>query len=374
MTMSRHPHGVSSFGIPVVPAADWGVGIGDVFWTVDAKATTNIFYNSLREKVDDDHIFTGLAEALAVCVDGQSDTIFMTPGVYVTTSEIDFTKSHVNVIGMAGPNNQGRSNTLSTGVTPSMPGVVIENATAGVVSTLHVTGHRNKFWGITVSQVGAAYASLTALHLGACGAASNNAYGNYFGRCGFQGIMDATYHNTIPHSSITIGSGSSYYMFEDCIIGQNTYGGARATAYQGHVNYEGVYATGGAQAAGYGPQNGIWRRCDFLSRGTTVTPVAIRVGGGTGAPTGDEAMDRVHWFIDCRFDNWYGAAATLMTSVFDDNSLSWHEVRLYNCARYGYDTWRTVRASQNAGNLGMYRINMGIAVAADGGNSEEPTT
>jgi len=77
MTVTRFPHGISSFGVPVVPGMEWGIGIGNVYWIVAAKESTNLWYDNLREKVDDDHIFATLQEAHDACTSGQSDTIFV---------------------------------------------------------------------------------------------------------------------------------------------------------------------------------------------------------------------------------------------------------------------------------------------------------
>jgi len=217
---------------------------------------------------------------------------------------------------------------------------------------------------------GAAATNLGAVRVG--GITTNTAYGNYFRRCTFHGCMD-TAQNTINNCSLDIGSGASNYMFEECIIGQNTFGGDRAVAYQGHLHYGG--RTDSGADAGVGPQNGIFRDCLFLSRSAgTITVPMVRIGSGTGAPTSDEAMDRVHWFIRCTFQNYMAAAAANQTTVFDDNSLSWHQVGIVDCSAHNYAEWRIVRAGQNPLGSLMYSVNMPVTNVANAGICVEPTS
>lgn len=306
--------------------------------------------------------------------DGFNDSLFIVPGssIITVTAEIDFTKSYCNVIGLGSPNVQGRY--AASGVTPAMPGgATIYTATAAVGHTLHVTGERNRFENLHIVNFGNNAGNFAALKVGGCGAAKNTAFGNYFKNCNIQGI-GGTSVNTKLSGSLIIGSGAAYFMFEDCLIGQNTYGGDRATAYQGHLYYEGVWAVDGSQAAGYGPQNGRFKKCKFFSRGTTNTVVMVRIGlGSSDAPTAGEEIDREQWFEECTFSNWPGSTA--MLSVFDYNCAGGPgNVKLSDCKCYGYDQWRAVRPSQVGAGNAFILTNSPVSNAAHPGEAVEPTS
>ena len=368
MGLTNYPCGITSFGIPVVPDISWGIGLGEIFWVVQAKTSSNLWYEKIRQMVSDEKILTSLTDANTNCTSGQSDTVFVTPGLYTTTAQTNLTKNNINYIGTGGPNNLITA--AATIASRDMHNVTIYCDTAAVPWTVKVTGYRNNFYGMDFVNTGAAATNLGALRVG--GITTNTAYGNYFKRCTFHGCMD-TAQNTINNCSLDIGSGASNYMFEECIIGQNTFGGDRAVAYQGHLHYGGTIDSGAA--GGAGPQNGIFRDCLFLSRSAgTITVPMVRVGGGTGAPTGDEAMDRVHWFIRCTFENWMAAAAANQTTVFDDNSVSWHQVGIVDCSAHNYAEWRIVRPGQNPLGSLMYSVNMPVTNVANAGICVEPTS
>lgn len=368
MGMTAFPHGLTSMGVPVIPGIESGVGLGVVFWVVTAKDSTNLWYTNLADRVEDDKVFISLQAAHDACTSGQSDTIFVTPGLYTTTAETEFTKSWINVVGTCGPNNL--MSVAATITSRNQPGCTFYCDTAAVPYTLHITGHNNNFYNLSFVNSGAASTNLASVCIGKI--TTNTAQGNYFKRCTFHGCMD-TAQNTIYSSSLEIGSGASNYMLEDCIIGQNTMGGAREVSYQGHLLYGGETNSGASH--GFGPQNGVIKNTLFISRtATEVLVPAIRVGGGDGLVVGDEAMDRTHWFIGCHFDSWAGAGTTAQTAVFDDACSSYHCIRLVDCSAHRYAAWRIVRLGQPTSADWRYSSNMGIPVAIDSGIGIIPTT
>jgi len=310
MSFTNFPGGLTSMGVPVVPGLDSGVGLGEVYWVVTAKDTSSLWHEKIRTRVSASNIFTSLQDAHDACTSGQSDTIFVTPGLYTVASEITFTKSWINVVGTCGPNNL--MSVAATLTSRNQPGCTFYCDTASVVYTMHVTGHNNSFYNLSFVNSGANAANLAAVCIGKI--TTNTAHQNYFKRCTFHGCMD-TAQNTIYSSSLEIGSGASNYMIEECIIGQNTMGGAKEVSYQGHLLYSGETNSGASH--GFGPQNGVIKNTLFLSRtASQVLVPAVRIGGGDGLVVGDEAMDRTHWFIGCHFDSWAGAGETAQTAVF----------------------------------------------------------
>jgi len=370
MPLTHFPHGI---GTPiVVPGGggiiSTGIGIGDIKWVVPARTSTDKWYERIRQIANDGDIYTTLQAAHDACTTGQGDTIFVAPGLYTTTAQTTFSKSNIQVVGLCGPNNQMTA--AGTIASRDNHACTIYCDTAAVPWTMQVTGYRNQFYNMSFVNSGAAATNLGAVAVGRV--TTSTAYGNYFNRCTFHGCMD-TAQNTINNCSLDIGSGASSYMFEECIIGQNTWGGDRAVAYQGHLHYGGTGDSGAG--AGVGAQNGMFRSCLFLSRSAgTITVPMVRIGSGTGAPTSDEAMDRIHWFIDCHFNNYMAAAAANQTTVFDDNSLSWHQVMIVNCSAHQYAEWRIVRAGQNPLGSLQYSVNMAVTNVANAGIGVEPTS
>jgi len=344
MGLTHFPHGISA---PiVVPGGggliSTGIGIGDVKWVVPAKTTSDLWYGRINQIAKDSDIFTTLQAAHDACTSGQGDTIFVAPGLYTTTTQTTFSKSNIQVVGMCGPNNQMAA--AATIASRSNPSCTIYCDTAAVVYTLQVTGARNQFYNMSFVNSGAAATNLAALCVGRL--TTSTAYGNYFNRCTFHGCMD-TAQNTVSNCSVEIGSGASGYMFENCIVGQNTWGGNRATAYQGHIYYSGRYESGAD--AGVGSQNGIWRDCLILSRTATAAIVpAVRIGSGSiahGSGSGYEEMDRNHYWINCHFDSW-GMAASAMATVFYDLCATGHCNILINSSCHHYTEWRVVYSAQ----------------------------
>lgn len=319
-----------------------GPDVGDVFYLAASGGVYEAYFAKTLG-IPGDHLFATPVSALAATTTGRNDVILVSPEVFTTTAELDWTKHNTHMIGLGGPNNQGRY--APAGVAPDMHGgATIYCATTQVQSTLHLSGYRNQFHNISIINAGNHAENLQALRICA-GVASNAAYGNYFKRCTIQGIMTANQIATALCCSLNIGSGSSYYMFEDCIIGQNTYGGARTTSLQGHLLYPGVYETGGGGGAGYGPQNGKFNRCDFLSRGASVDVPMVYVMAG-----GNEALDRDHIFRDCVFTNWAGAN-TLLDRVFKDSCGSYHNIILHNPTMQGYTYWEIIAGGDAAGRI-----------------------
>jgi len=320
-----------------------GPGLGDVFFV----AASGSAYEAWLKKIGvyNDHLFTTIAAGYAALTADRNDILCVSPEAHVQTAEIDWAKSQSHLVGLGGPMRVSDY---------YCAGVMIYTATASVANLLHVTGNNCQFHNIGVYNNGANAANVSALKVGA----TTTGYNNKFFNSHFCGLMNSTQLAVETAASIRIASGSSDYYFKNCVIGHNCWG-ARTTAKQGQVYYGGTTESGAG--AGYGPQNGTWEDCLFLSQGTTTTCVMVRVEEG-----GNEAMDRTHFFKKCTFDNWPGSAATI-TQVFDDDCLTWHHVRLIDCSAHGYSEW------QDRDNT-FYTSNMGTPQAADAGIGVEPTS
>jgi len=331
-------------------------GMGDVFFAASSGSAYEAWFKKMG--VDGSHLFTTPALGYAAMTTLRNDILCVAPEVFTTTAELDWAKSNCHMVGLGGPNVQGRK--VASGTFPTMPGgACLYSATSGLVHVLHVTGARNQFHNMHIVNGVNEATALSAVKLGG---SANLSYGNYLKNCNIQGVAGTTC-NTTDNCSLKISAGASYYMLEDCIIGNHTYMGARATAQQGHLHYPGVYETGSPAAAGYGPQDGLFRRCYFKSRGTITTPVMVRV-----EPGGTEALDRVHIFEDCVFANWSGVDAAIV-QVFYDACGTWHNIVLRRCTAVGYDEWQTDNLGTHPGYISADMPITGVA----GGHARMPT-
>lgn len=318
-----------------------GMAVGNIFYV----ATDGGTWETLLENngVPDSKIYHKVSTALAVCTTNQNDVVLVTPGAHVETAEVDWSLSSTHLVGLGRP--PGFSDY-------TMAGCHMYSTTTSVANALHVTGNNCQFINVGITNAGNNAACLYGLKLAG--------YGNTFRGCSMMGIMAANQISTAAAASVLIASLSSDYLFEDCVIGQNCWG-ARTTANQGQVYYGGTTESG--LGAGNGPQNGLWRRCTFLSQGTTTTVPMIYT-----APGGTEAMDRYHMFEDCLFANYSGSDAAI-SAVFSDGCLTWHNIILRRCTAVGYDEWQKNDLGTHPGYISADMPITGLA----GGHARMPT-
>lgn len=275
------------------------------------------------------------AAGYALLTTNKNEVLYVLPGASanVITADIDWTKSYTNLIGLGGPNNQARGTRLSS--LAYRGGCIISSTAEAVESVMHVTGDRNIFKGIIFNNGGANAACLNAVHL-------ETGAGNYFKECTFQGI-NTTNQDIATASSLDIGANAHSPLFEDCIIGANTYTWTR-TAVGGHLYFSNVTSAAN-------PQNGIFRRCMFLSKSDTAGVPMVHSALGT------RTLDRIWIFEDCIFDNFH-TAGTDLTQVFlgEGSGGMMHHLYLRNCSAYGYAEWTQTDTEPDC----MIRANMPI--------------
>lgn len=320
-----------------------GAGIGEVHYLVESGGACHL--RLLDSKIDKSLIHTTMLAGEDALTTNRNDVLCVFPGAYAEVTETDWDKDNTHIVGLGG---RVRVSDYYC------DGAMIYTATATVYNLLHVTGNNCQFHNIGLYNNGVATGCVSALKVGA----TTVGYNNKFYNSHFCGLMNSTQIGAATAASIRIASGASDYYFENCVIGHNCWG-ARTTATQGQVYFGGTTESGAG--AGYGPQNGAWKNCQFLSQGTTTTVPMIRVEAG-----GNEAMDRTHLFDNCVFENWPGSAAT-MGYVFDDNCLTWHHVDILNCGAFGYGEWQD-------NDQGFYRIMSPVPNAAACGIAVQPTS
>ena len=155
--------------------------------------------------------------------------------------------------------------------------------------------------------------------------------------------------DTVAAASLYIAASGMYPLFEDCIIGQNVWD-VREGALSGVLRFTGTT----------GPQNGIFRRCTFLSASETATVAMVAL------PV-NSCIDRLWLFDNCHFENFSVNAAVRLNQVFYDNCGTTHSIMLHNCSAIGFDEWQD--ADQGNSYIGS---NMPI-VGVGGGLARNPT-
>jgi hypothetical protein len=285
-----------------------GAGVGQLFYLVDAKAESDHFYWLLKKRgITDSKIFTGLASAYAQMQDTENDTLLAYPGTYDSTSEINLDKDYTHIVGAGGVNIEGDY---------TQGGVNFYSGDAHVVRTFDITGKHCQFYNIKVSN--------PSNHAEALGAVYLEGEGAYFKHVAMMGMTAATPAATANAYSLCINRGGYFPTFEDCIIGSNT--GTDRTGAAGHL-----YITNGGSGS-YCPDNGTFRRCKFLSTGTTANVPMVLIDLSS--------IDRIWLFDQCYFYNFYTAASTQLDQVFDDNDTFYtHTLLIHQCVAHGYHEW-----------------------------------
>ena len=213
------------------------------------------------------------------------------------------------------------------------PNCCIYTDTAAVDYTIHLTGDFCQFHNLQV-QNGDTGGSATGDNLSAVGIAG---YGNYFKSVMMRGINSAAQIADAECSSLEFGDGSGESLFDDCIIGQNGYGGTRTSTSQGHLNWKNTDTAPSSEG-------GTFNRCKFLSRAATAgVPMVIQ--------TKQNSIDKVWLFDNCVFSNYWVNWADQCNYVFHHligGGPATVQVLLKDCIARGYDAW--VVAGEASGN------------------------
>jgi len=313
MTMSRYPHGVSVYGIPVYgsgPSSVLGPGCGKIVWMVATKAESNLYYKQLHDNgVSDNDMYTTLTTALAATTASRNDVILATPGTYTETAEVAWSKANTHLVGLGGPNARGDY---------GEPNVVIYTTTAAVGATVNITGQNCQFYNVTIQNAGNDAGNLCAVLL--------NKYGCYFENVSIQGNLASTQRSTAACSSLYISTNGHYPMFVNCNFG-NTCWGAISGANQASC----------VRFVGSQPNDGHFKNCRFLSDSSTASVVAV------SAPLNCSAGRNWLW-EDCFFYNYNSTPGTNLNQVFyiagpaPTHGFA-YKATLRGCTANGWDEW-----------------------------------
>jgi hypothetical protein len=302
MGYTNFPHGITSFGVPVMPVS--GLGPGEVFHLVAAKASTDPYYYWLyKQGVADSHIFSTLASAYTNCTTNRGDNILVYPGTYTTTSELDWDKDNTTVYGMGGPQHSGFD-----------MGTIITTSTATVGAVIHNTADKTKWFNVTITNQGAAATALTAFH--------NAGPGTRMVGCQIVGMLGATACDTALASSLQISANGYYFYAENCVIG--TVNGQP----QGSDTAAPIYFSGTGLAS-----DGMFRKCLIQTQIAAATRPMIYVAAQSMGPG---------WiFDDCVLYAFAINHAVKMNQAVSDADIHTHDILFHNCAGVNITDWKT---------------------------------
>jgi len=316
-----------------------GPGIGNIFYVAPASSSTSQYRTQWQSMgIEKDHFIYDLpSKAYDDMTGDRNDVMIIAPGIYTETASIDWAKDHTHAIGLGGPNLHQRY---------GRPNCMIMQDTAAVDYTVHLTGDFCQFHGFMLGN-GHSTGSATADNLSALGLAG---YGNYFNRMGFQGVGSATQAADADCSSVEIMAGAGELMFEDCLIGDNTYVTTRSSTTSGQLLLTSTVA---------GVANGIFKNVLFLSRSAVAATAMVH-------RKTQAAYDRTWIFDRCHFDNFNPSWAANLTNVFDaeDHSPQTSNITLKDCTAFGYSYWMN---TNTGGGADLQIRGNGPAVAALGG-------
>lgn len=319
MTITRYPHGVSSYGIPLFGGGyPLGPGCGDVYYTVAAKASTDLYYMKLVEHgVDEDHIFTTLADAYAATTAAQNDVVAMLPGLYTVTASLAWAKSATHLVGLGGPNQRyGRSAGTDAGM------VALRCTTSAVDSILNVTGHYVHISGIDTCNNYSGNDNRCDIMI-----AGRN---TYISNCAFRGGNGADQLNHLDAGVAMIIDPSTLGGGNGLKVVNTHFGNSSNTARSVGASWIYVLTSGGV-LGGYFQE---FENCRFETRIETASSATagIMLASGPG-------IARSMLFKDCFFYNFWINHAGHAYYVVVDATVDTHDIVFMNCAQQNFFAW-----------------------------------
>jgi hypothetical protein len=323
-----------------------GVGAGRALHVVPAVSSTSYYREFLEQNnTNPDDMFLTLAAAYASAKANRNDVIYVYPGLYTTTSVIDWTKDHTHLVGVGTKHKFDRSAEYN---------LLFYSDTAAQEAIIHMAGDYCMFENVSL-QNGLSGGSATAANVAALMLAG---HGNHFKGVVFRGMHSATQAASDECTSLSVMAGGRGCLFEDCTFGHQAYGIKRTNTNSGHVRID--YDTADLP----NPSNMVFKDCLFLSRDTGT------VGTDSDLPAVmhcvNVAADRLWLFDNCYFDSWADNWGNRSAQVFKNSgSVTTSNFRLHNCGASGYTSWT---ASQHGyGSAGTWWLESDMPITGTGG-------
>ena len=298
--------------------------------------------------MDSARIFTTPTLAEDSMVAYRNDVMLVMPGKYTQTASLSWDKAHTHLIGLGGPNTMGHYRTSSEN---DRRNTLIHTVTTEVAETINLTGPNCQFHNVHIHNEGSHASNVAALKV--------NGYGFYAKNSTFRGATGTDALTAVEAGSVYLHTDADYCLFENCVMGHNTYSaGVKTGVASGHL----VFSVGTAVA---GPQNGRFKDCLFQLRSQTVTAGLVRLAGTP--PAGGNMADRDWIFDNCLFTNIWVSWQDQCNAVFVGVPSSTCNIILRGCTAVGFDEWQDLDLSN------MIVADMPV-VDSGGGLVRAPTT
>lgn len=262
---SDFPHGITSFGAPVVGDLGFPVG-GDHYFVDPANGNDDNTGKSITQA------FKTLGQAQTAATANQNDVVYIIGGSSGLSESVTWAKDYVHLVGVASPvfNSRARISAPSAAAdnwfTVSAGGCIIANIRIGAFVDVNVnclvSGDRNYFWNVA-----------------------------------FQGGGHATAGDDANMRSLKLTGSEN--KFEGCTIGLDTI--ARANVASAELELSG------------GATRNTFSNCLFTKQADGVGNLFVKT-------VGTSAVDRWNRFHDCTFYSFWTNDADAITAAFDVSS------------------------------------------------------
>lgn len=291
MGTTNFPNGVSSWGVPVLPAnVPFG---GNVYFVNPATGSDGNRGDSL------DRAFATLYKAHSVCIAGNNDVVYLVGnGAASGTARLSTALAQsVDSTATAGTLTWSKNATHLIGVTA--PAMVAQRARIAPPSGTYTQATFGSGNFVVVTASGCMFANFSLFNGFSTGGTNqicwtDNGSRNAYVNVNFGGIGDAASAADTGARSLKVGSGGSgENLFLNCVIGLDTVTRSVANA--------------SLELAGATPRN-IFRGCVFPFQTSNAGVLGI-LGTGNGC------VDRFNEFQDCSFVNNIKSTSTQMTAL-----------------------------------------------------------
>lgn len=262
MGITRFPHGVSSFGIPVFGGGGMPtIFPGNVTYLIgpSSKVTTNQHYALMQERgIEDGDIYTSLLTAYAATTNDRNDTIIMSPESHTYGTSLTWANYCTHLIGNAG-GRPTQFHRCRFGASANFTPVATFSGWACTWANVRIAHGRGDAGNLVGLNMTGHYNNLTGVHLYSPGSTT-------------EGDVGATM------MSMSLAGGNNY--FENCVLGVDT---IQRSAANSLININ-TSAT-----------NNVFKGCIFHMFQDASTPYLIWVASGAGV------QNRWTYFEDCLF-------------------------------------------------------------------------
>lgn len=310
---TNYPNGITSLGIPTFGTGFMPPFTGNYFF-VQETTTAGVAAGQGTAQAP----FNTIQQALAQCVSGHNDVIFITGTIHVSATQgsIAWNKNNTHLIGLCSPLKRGKRARISV------------SGTTGFNQLFNVTANgcyfKNfaTFYGFTNTS-------------SALVAWEDDGGRNTYDLVEFLGFGDGTAStgtsNLTGARAFKMNTSTGESTFRDCVFGVDT-------TVRNATNYT-IEIAGGAPRL-------TFQNCDFEA------DLGASGGASSHVLIGASGIDRYCKFQGCTFmDSTLSGGATAMAQAFNVNAAAGGVVMLDGCTSFGVTAWETSASNSVFNNM-----------------------